>query len=118
MTDTESEFINGQILVSFREYMNKKFGAAGLSQMNEALSYDIMQATDEKDYPASHAVECMDYILVTYGDDALYLMGRFSLQNIGAKRYFTVFLPPKKLLEKREESVPKVNNTVKLKVEK
>ena len=117
MTESKDEFINGQILVSFRDYIKKKFGANGLSQMNDALSFDIMQVTDEKDYPSSHAVECMDYIQKRYGPDALYQMGRFSLQNIGAKRYFTLFMPPNKLLDKLVESVPKVNNTVKIHVD-
>ena len=44
-------------------------------------------------------------------------MGRFTIGNIGAKRYFTLFMPPDKLLVRMVESVHKVNNTIRLELE-
>ena len=113
----KGEYINGQVLLSFRDFMKKKYGQAGLVEMNGKLDFKILDIVDELEYPAGYAVACMDYIQTKYGAEELYQAGRFSLQNIGAKRYFTLFLPPNKLLDKLMESVPKVNNSVKLNVE-
>ena len=117
MTEPFDEFINGQVLLSFRDFIKKRHGQEGVEQLNSALNFEILQITDEREYPASYAVDFMDYVHETYDPEELFQMGRFSLQNIGAKRYFTLFLPPQKLLDKLIESVPKVNNMVKLGIE-
>ncbi|MFO7618086.1 MAG: hypothetical protein R6W91_00235 [Thermoplasmata archaeon] len=117
MTTPVDEYINGQVLLSFREFIKKKHGQGGLDQLDKALDFNFRDVVDEGQYPAAYAVDCMNFIQTAYGADALFQAGRFSLQNIGAKRYFTIFLPPKTLLDKLAESVPKVNNSVKLNIE-
>ena len=91
MTEAFEEYINGQVLMSFREFIKKRHGQDGVQQLNGAMNFDILKVTDEREYPANYAVDCMDYVLTTYGSEELFQMGRFSLQNIGAKMYFTLF---------------------------
>ena len=117
VTEPFDEFINGQVLLSFRDFIKKRHGLDGVQTLNSAMDFDVLKITDEREYPVKYAVDCMDYVQKTYGPDELFQMGRFSLQNIGAKRYFTLFLPPQKILDKLMESVPKVNNSVKLNIE-
>ena len=117
VTEPFEEFINGQVLLSFRDFIKKRHGQEGIQQLNSAMNFEILEILDEREYPASYAVDFMDYVQETYDPEELFQMGRFSLQNIGAKRYFTLFLPPQKLLGKLMESVPKVNNMVKLDIE-
>ena len=108
------EYINGQVLLSFKDFIKKRHGQEGLGNLDGKFDFDILKIKDAKEYPIKYAVDFMDYVHETYGPDELYQMGRFSLQNIGTKRYFTLFMAPEKLLEKLVESVPKVNNSIHL----
>jgi len=117
MEEPINEYIAGQVLLSFRDFIKKRHGQEGVEQLSSAMDFEIMKITDEREYPANYAVDCMDYIHDAYGPEELFQMGRFSLQNIGSKRYFTLLLPPEKLLVNLMDSVPKVNSMVKLDIE-
>ena len=117
MTEPRENYVAGQVLLSYKDYIKKQYGQEGINNLKSALKFDIMQVTVERKYPSSYVFSCMDYIRTTYGQEELFKMGRFSLQNIGAKRYLTRFFTPQKILDRIIESLPKVNYTVKLNVE-
>ena len=72
MTTPVNEYINGQVLLSFMNFVKKKHGQGGLDQLDKALDFSFRDVVDEGQYPAAYAVDCMNFIQNTYGADALF----------------------------------------------
>lgn len=116
MMDEEYK-IDGQVILNFRDFVKKTYGRDGLETMEDELPFDLSSVYEGVAYPIEYVNHCMEYIKETYGMDTLYNAGRFSMGNMGIKRYLSLLMPPKKILEKLEVSVPKVNNAVSLEIE-
>ena len=111
-----TETVNGQLLINFKDYIQKKWGKDGLDKANDDLDFDIKEITNERDYPMQHMFASFDYLRTNFGMLEIFNFGKFTTQNIGTKRYLATFLPPDKILERLEESVPKLTELIKVDV--
>ncbi|MFO7992031.1 MAG: hypothetical protein R6U61_07050 [Thermoplasmata archaeon] len=114
---TERYEIDGQVILNFRDFVKKSYGKDGFEKMAGELPFDISSVYGGVDYPIEYVNKCMCYIKENYGMEMLYNAGRFSMRNLGMKRYLTLLMPPKKILDKLQESVSKMNNAVSLEIE-
>jgi len=113
MSGTEGK-VAGTILISLREYSRKKWGVAGYEDMKNVLDYEIDKIAPERIYPISHAGQILEHVQRKKGNDELVRMGVFTVQNIGAKRYFALLLPVKSLVEKIKDTIDKISSSIEM----
>ncbi len=104
--------MNGQLLMNFKDYIQKKRGNEGLDKANNELGFDINKVTNECVYPIQYLFASLDYLKTSFGMTELFNFGKFTTQNIGAKRYVATFLPPDKILVRLKESVSKLTKLI------
>ncbi len=111
------EHISGQIIASYAAYVKKKYGKDGIEEMSKVLGEDMGNISDSKTYPAQTAADLMNYLKDTYGLEELFKLGRFTVANVGTKRYFSLFISTENIIPRMVESVQKVNDSISLTAE-